>query len=281
MEELISTQCGYLFNCNCDYPPAYYYEDASECRQFELERYRADRDVAVAAGLSFDEDCVGGQLEWTDELGCGLLTDELLDEATCTLWCAPYHGEGQPGEACSWIVPGFAHDCAQGLDCGGSGFCEDPCGRWLLAEGQVCWNDTVEVVGVCREGLYCDTQETFSCTKIPATGEPCPAGVCNEGDWCNLYEIGEPVCTRVGSVGATCEYDNACDTGYCIDGRCAPLPTAGEPCSLECAGDLYCYSGTCALPQAKGQSCGSLPCASGLSCDNGVCVDAIPYVCGG
>jgi hypothetical protein len=40
--------------------------------------------------------------------------------------------------------------------------------------------------------------------------------------------------------GGACEKSYECTSGYCFENVCTPEPTAGQPCSEECADGLYC-----------------------------------------
>ena len=274
---LAAQQCSAVVGCGCGLQV-----DVETCAEGLSQNYDSTREAAEAVGLEYDNDCAQRQAAWMEEIGCAIEADELLGQAGCALNCPLYHGWAGPGEECQVIAP-RATTCAPGLDCVG-GLCEDVCNNWRLAEGATCWDPDQQLMlaGTCVEGTHCDVGDTNRCVVTPMRGEPCPDGTCLEGDWCNPEALPDPRCEAIVGVGQACPTNQACETGYCIDDLCAPYPGMGEPCTGECAGDLYCQSGTCTVKQGLGQSCdGGLPCASGLSCDGDVCVEGQPLVCFG
>jgi hypothetical protein len=264
---LAAQQCAQLVACNCGVGG-----DAEACTDSLAAQYENDRMQAEAAGLEYDADCASRQVDWIDEVGCAIQADDLIATASCALNCPLWHGYAGPGENCS-VVANRATTCAAGLDCVG-GICMDICANWRLAEGALCYDPVNPPTGVCVSGTHCDINNTNRCIPTPGRGEPCPNNVCMEGDWCDTSVLPEAICTAVGGVGAACDDDDACET--------APYPGIGESCSGECAGDLYCQSGTCTVKQALGQSCDfNLPCSEGLVCNGNVCEVGQPLVCFG
>jgi hypothetical protein len=249
--------------------------DQAACTEALLPTLDAIRDAAVDAGLEYDADCAERQADWVGELGCAIPTLELFQQASCALNCPLYHGDAGPGEACQ-IVANRATSCAAGLDCV-VGVCEDVCFNWRLSEGALC----VGTTGVCVTGTHCNFGDTNRCVPTPELGEPCPENICLEFEWCNQAVLPEATCDSIGTVGDTCQSTQACDTGYCTNNVCAAYPIVGEPCSDQCAGDLYCQAGICTVKQGNGQVCDefNLPCASNLSCTGDVCGPGQPFVC--
>jgi hypothetical protein len=275
---LAAQQCAQLAKCNCGIG------NDQEAQQACVDSFSQNLDstanAADAAGLEYDADCAARQVEWIDEVGCAIQADDLLLEANCALNCPLYHGYVGPGEDCQVVAP-RASNCAAGLECV-NGICEDICNNWRLAEGATCFDSINPPTGTCVSGTHCDVGDTNRCIPTPARGEPCPGNVCMEGDWCNQTAGPEGVCEALGAVGAPCLQASACETGYCVDDRCAPYPGIGEPCTGECAEDLFCQSGSCTVKQSLGQSCDfGLPCSEGLVCDGGMCTQGQPLACSG
>jgi hypothetical protein len=273
---LAGQQCAQLVECNCGIGT-----DVEGCTQSLSGNFDSVASAAEAAGLEYDADCAARQSKWIDELGCAIENDELLAEATCALNCPLYHGYAGPGEACTNIAE-RATTCAAGLECSG-GICADICNNWRLAEGATCYDPVNPPTGTCVTGTHCDVGLTNRCIPTPQRGEPCPGGVCLEGDFCNSDAQPEAVCQAIGTVGDACLSGYACDTGSCENNLCAPYPDLGEPCSDMCNGDLYCQGGICTVKQALGQSCDtfSLPCSEGLVCNGSVCQTGQPLACFG
>jgi hypothetical protein len=94
-----------------------------------------------------------------------------------------------------------------------------------------------------------------------------------------------PDCQTVdGSLGdgSPCAVGTQCQTGWCAHaagsacGTCAPLPKAGDPCtlSIQCGSGLTCVQsiGACAVHAQLGTQCsGTQPCDDGLTCVSNVC----------
>jgi hypothetical protein len=272
---LAAQQCAQLVQCNCGVG-----NDVEGCTASLSSNLDSVASAAEAAGLEYDADCAARQSAWIEELGCAVQEDDLLADASCALNCPLYHGYVGPGEPCT-IIADRATTCAAGLECL-NGICEDVCNNWRLAEGATCYDPVNQPTGTCVTGTHCDVGVTNRCIPTPQRDEPCPGGVCREGDFCNTLAQPEAICQAIGGVGDPCLSDSACETGSCGDNVCASYPTLGEFCSDMCAEDLYCQGGVCTVKQRLGQSCDfSLPCASGLSCNGSVCEQGQPLACFG
>jgi hypothetical protein len=258
------------------------YDDVKACTDARKEQYEADRQIAVEQGLEYDAACATRFYDWMQGVGCDVNNEEAAAAILCALGCELFHGDLGPGEACQSVVP-RGSNCASGLWCVG-GTCQDNgCGMWRLAEGATCYDPADPVTGTCVVGTYCELGGSNRCVVTPKAGEPCPQGVCEEGHFCDNYDVVEGLCRRLGAVGEMCLVAEGCETGYCTDDRFAAYPGVGEPCSGECAGDLYCQQGVCAVRQGFGQPCDDvdLPCELDLSCEGGVCQDGVPLICFG
>ncbi len=76
--------------------------------------------------------------------------------------------------------------------------------------------------------------------------------------WCSARR-----CRPAGAEGGACKSDAACGKLRCEGGKCtsAPVPGAGEACSVECAYGLRCIGEKCATPKAEGAACeGDVEC---------------------
>jgi hypothetical protein len=126
------------------------------------------------------------------------------------------------GAACAGTSGG---QCALGSSCVGS--TKEQAGRCVAnaevqagAIGDVCTPGGT----LCREGLSCafDGNEGFSCQRASASGEACHLALptqCPAAEYCTAEDV-------------------------TTEGRCAALPTDGQPCVLgsECAGGHVCMS---------------------------------------
>lgn len=82
---------------------------------------------------------------------------------------------------------------------------------------------------------------------------------------------------RLGDVDEPCDQSDACRSGVCDGGRCAPGP-GGQPCQFDgdCE-DQLCIESLCAPPQREGGPCGDDDeCREGLQCEARSCVDPVP-----
>ncbi|PKN44357.1 MAG: hypothetical protein CVU59_11845, partial [Deltaproteobacteria bacterium HGW-Deltaproteobacteria-17] len=188
--------------------------------------------------------------------------------------CAPRPGDAQPCAAGVWCAPGLACSLATGL-CAAIPQDGEPCalsamGPFVCDEGLACLSDTCgplpgpgEPCGsgdnACAEGLGCsfNTDGTSTCEPRVGAGETCTNDrQCLEGTYC---EYATMLCTTVATTGAPCEDGNECGpAGACVPESgggpfvCAPLPTTGQACYLECEAASVCHAvvtaGVCAAP---------------------------------
>ncbi|MCS6798408.1 MAG: hypothetical protein NZ898_07750 [Myxococcota bacterium] len=238
--------------------------------------------VAVGGACSIHEECQAGAF-------CRL-TDSC--PGTCTMRAA----ENQPcgddmlcafGLSCQGSVTGGESRCRMAARAG------EPCGD---SDGREC-GGFLECQRTSPEGSgTCQPATTFTATE----GMPCDIedGVlCAEGLSCAFMRstTGAPElrCVRreVGSDGScvvsvpdVCGSDRYCNvSGMSFSGTCAPLPTAGQPCTPfgRCAPGHACVfgegggggpgSGTCRRLQDNGGACtASRECYSSR-CEDGRC----------
>lgn len=180
--------------------------------------------------------------------------------------------EGTTGVSCSNI----------GLTCAGSdgataGTCAQLASFFSGAVGEICDPDMEDL---CDEGISCafdgldGTSPRFRCVARVAAGAACTIAL---PDMCPDDQF----CSGVSLMGTPD-----------VEGTCAPLPTAGEPCTVpvgvpvpRCAARLVCVGtmgtnpGTCEVLGRLGASCASdATCASSL-CTSGTCAPGEPGAC--
>ncbi|HJK96916.1 MAG TPA: hypothetical protein RMF84_06825, partial [Polyangiaceae bacterium LLY-WYZ-14_1] len=207
--------------------------------------------------------------------------DELCDEETL---CPPptFCIEGR----CRVDVPlgdpcAIPNNCAEGAVCAPESFGGSPVCRTPPNAGEACFSGLP-----CAAGLRCsfDPFPEGTCVPLPAAGESCLEGECQEGLWCQVGpEGGDGTCQPRGMVGADCTslggiFTAGCREGlFCAeDGRCAAVGGEGDPCNVfeveSCREGFWCRraTGTCsATPGADGDSCNPFDtdsCGAGLTC---------------
>lgn len=184
-----------------------------------------------------DEECVSG-------LTCQTLT--------CRAPAAAGHACGGDSEP----------ECRTGLVCLGasetsSGVCADTAIVTSVKLGQSC---DVAQQRLCEPNLSCrlvsSAPAAFTCQAKSASGQACSLGLpepCPRGEYCKT-EAAKP-----------------------LEGLCAPLPGAGEPCVtggihlLTCDIGLVCVTGSCKEVQDNGVSCSAAAECHGGHCTNGTC----------
>jgi hypothetical protein len=99
----------------------------------------------------------------------------------------------------------------------------------------------------CAEGLVCDVE--VLCVVPPAEGQPCASGECVTGSWCDISmdPNGVGICAARKPNDDMCSGHRQCQSGYCPNGFCWPLPLEGDACdgSGVCGGGLVCNGTTC------------------------------------
>jgi hypothetical protein len=128
------------------------------------------------------------------------------------------------------------------------------------AEGDPCgvWDDSIEPEHQfkCAEPLVCnEALEPDICAKPGPIGTACHhSGHCAIEGWCD-----KDTCIATLPLGSTCDDDEACRPGTCLDATsiCTPMGVIGEPCSsaqdcklmLACSDEGRCYDHFATLPQ--------------------------------
>ncbi len=224
----------------------------SVCSSWAAEEARRIDELLEEVHLTFDEECFAARLEahaindcrppsWDQERRCG---------ASCTL----AYGTRRDRESCK-AGPGFS-SCQRGLVCFDER-CVDPCARAMV--GRSC------TYNACPYPLRCDS-DSSTCQAPLSEGEACISGdVCEGGLLCIDGTCGAP-----GEIAAPCTDHEECLSRNCPAGFCSPLPTEDESCAgaARCAVGLECEADVCVTAPQPGDPC---PCASGQSCESGVC----------
>jgi hypothetical protein len=180
--------------------------------------------------------CLGGVCADPAEVASGAScrdADDCGPDARCRdERCVSKSGIGGPCAAGVTVFPSPSPDCRGSLVCAGAEFDDDGLvtreGRCAVPSEsrEPCYPDAVEFVdGVplntsadgCFFGLVCDPA-TRRCALGPKPGEPCLAGRCEQGAYCDGM-----LCQALRMPGEQCLGPLEC-TGACDAGVCAPPP---------------------------------------------------------
>jgi len=186
------------------------------------------------------------------------------EELRCGVGCNLLHGDRGIGNNCVGGV-GFSN-CDPGLVCS-DGFCADPCSD--SAAGRSC------VDFQCEFPTRCDFESEI-CVAPPREGEACLNGSQCEGG----LECIAGTCSGPRGDGEACMGHSQCTSRNCPAGFCAPRPAAGESCrgQVPCATGLACEDDVCVETPQPGDPC---PCGINQACHNGVCRYNGALQCGG
>ena len=163
-----------------------------------------------------------------------------------------------------------ANECPNGLVCD-QGVCKDPCLGTECPYGQNC-RDGLCIDLCVQNQVTCDADQ--KCFEGRCFESNCFAIPCQDGLICN--QNGE--CAPDPCTGVTCERNQFCRDGQCID-SCAQISCPGnqkcvdglcmeDDCSyVQCLNGDVCVRGNC-LPDP----CLGVACAMGTRCEQGECV---------
>lgn len=143
------------------------------------------------------------------------------------------------------------------------------------------------VDATCEKGAYCDyvtpsEQSTCKLIERKPEGQACDgARACATGLFCNEET---KVCTRFPKRGEACDPDqyncpyasDYCDTETLV---CTPKKAVGAPCLgfLDCVNAAECSDEkVCVARGREGEACLTISCASGLECQEEICVKPTP-----
>ena len=190
--------------------------------------------------------------------------------------------EGGPGQCVALMAEGHScleplQPCAAGMLCGGQdqeggtpGNCVAIGDVFVSAEGDAC--DFITGFELCQDGLHCRLELEPAGPVMTCTGEQAPSrgacafaipDLCSEGEYCSGLDLAAPVPV--------------------VEGTCAPLPEAGQPCVIGvfghsgCATDHACIGGTCFAMRQIGGTCQADDQCYSDNCDpTGVCAQHDP-----
>lgn len=227
--------------------------------------------VAPGGACALDEECMGDAYCSVDTACPGSCQARVTSGGACTrdaacadgLRCASGHCStpALEGASCQGTT---GVDCAGGMICaGGSSTANGTCRSVAtIMSGAAMGACNLQQGQFCMAGLSCEVAGITSMTCVTdgiAVGMPCHLSLpdeCAEGAYCNGPDISRGV----------------------LDGTCAPLPTAGQPCAtvvagLRCAVGAHCNAmNNCATVQETGGACTEDgDCFSGR-CASGACV---------
>lgn len=249
------TFCGAWAECDCAKFNDYYASEAA-CEAEITAALEQELQEAEAAGLTYDPACMGDLLALYEAFGCRTFDDLIADAddfARYDTVCKVFHGDDAAGTSCTTPTDLSGDSCEQGLECD-DGTCVVPV---IIAKGAMC-----ESGDECADGAVCvpvDSATEYTCAELPEAGQTC-----------------------LGMLDL-CSFDAYCDQ---TSKRCAGLPAIGEPCAMvavpiggRCAAGALCEEETCVAAPAAGEPC-TEGCASGSTCDEGVCKVEAPLACG-
>lgn len=264
IEAFVATRCERAAACDCAGVVG-----TEACVEADTAAWEARVAAGEERGLTRDAACMNDNLAALEDAACRWPSVALVDgQHLCSTFCALYFGERQAGEACE-AYDALVSDCAQGLLCD-AGVCADPCGVLTgLPIGQTCGTEMVGAYEECTEGSFCDWTSS-ACRATASLGDDCSNVACDDTLWCN-WETNR--CATVAGLGESCATDGRCqDDLYCdyASGTptCQTLRLEGESCaSVPCAEGLSCNGVVCLAPAPAGQPCAGGLCAEGALCN--------------
>jgi hypothetical protein len=173
--------------------------------------------VPDSGACAFDTECVSGNFNVSD----------------CTMACCP--GTCVPARPIPGIGQACTFECVDGAYCAPDNTCHA-----VVPEGASCDNQLA-----CDQGLYCagvTSTTSGTCTKLPATGQPCTERCANIGDRC------AGTCIPVGLPGDSCTTASDCSFYYICDAtmHCADRPMdPAMPNGSMCTSSTQCTSHYC------------------------------------
>ncbi len=243
---------------------------------------------AESAACQVGLGCVGGQCKALFAVDVGGPCVKSL-ECKAGLWCSAgaaggtCTAKGEAGAPCQ--DPG---SCKPGFSCAFSGPDKPPACQANLKAGQPCAVFAQPGKAKCGAGLVCvgNGGVDGTCVQAAGLGGACQSTsacggldlVCKQGKCAVLPTVGEP-CKPANPMAG--EFLTCIPPATCNDKLvCAPLPTAGQPCAQPqsaCAENAVCdfATQTCKALPGAGEPCQG-QCQKGLVCDPDVCK---PPVC--
>eukprot|EP00026_Physarum_polycephalum_P012441 Phypoly_transcript_12750.p1 GENE.Phypoly_transcript_12750~~Phypoly_transcript_12750.p1 ORF type:complete len:333 (+),score=8.96 Phypoly_transcript_12750:109-1107(+) len=145
------------------------------------------------------------------------------------------------------------------------------------------------LVGLARGASQCPTIERFCLGPGANCSTTDDSQPCENKYFCNQTTN---TCTPSTHIGQSCVNDTECidnqiGVSLCWQGVCSLITLnqkEGQPCTTlqQCKTLFYCNnSGICSKLQTEGQSCTTIPCVTGFTCNFGVCIPVYKVNLGG
>ena len=271
-------------------------------------RALGSRVVPISGGCKNNDECIEGSCPGGDGTNCGVCQPMVSEGEACTNDDRCMSGDCHCGFCRENFKALDGHKCNTHEGCN-SGWCENGalsgcrgiC-RAKLATGELC----VDSVS-CHSGrCLCGTCHPHGIGVVPdnggcVVGTDCVGGECIDGNGisCGVCQskVGEGIeCTQSSQCqsgdcycgfcrrdlkalnGRKCNIDEACRSGWCVngdvagcEGTCSPRTTNGAACRdySECAGGS-CHCGTCSIPGSRAIANGRI-CSRNDDCVSGWC----------
>lgn len=171
--------------------------------------------------LTYDADCAATLFARAEAIACDDQVSAI--EQGCTS-CNIYRGTRPPNEACDVNAYAlYATQCTAKLGCSpGTGTCaftDLP----VVGLGEQCFAGTT--TARCQDDALCDIAGGGTCVPAPAVGDPCFAGKCASGQWCDANQL----CRLQKSTGEACTSPLECHTFECSANVCVSTPWICRP----------------------------------------------------
>jgi hypothetical protein len=272
---ILMDDLGLLYFCDCygDNCTPYTCTQDADCDQWS---YCDD-----AYGQCHDtNECVDSWECW-DGLTCDPARGVCTDDFVCTeSWecpldtvCDPSVGRCVPDEQ---PVPCDERaDCGYGEICGPTGTCVPGPGTCTdnaqCGPGAYCAEGTCVSSALCGGGVECLDPATPICENGTCVPEEAPQYECQDNTGCDPgFRCVNGFCaeTPAPGPGETCQFDEQCNAGQCIDGKCHALCGTID----ECGSGQDCVNGLCWDVETPGTECLiAEDCAANQACVNGTC----------
>lgn len=161
------------------------------------------------------------------------------------------------------------------------GLAAEPGAKDLASQIDTCAS-TVSAAGCNGSAINCRITGSLPDGSACGNGTQCTGGLCDTSGTqpSTTTELNCGKCASYLQVGADCTAPSAtCDpsTSECRNGKCTALATQGQSCAtIGCANGLTCDTGTqtCVTPPTQGQAC-TTTCASPYRCINSTCTTGV------
>lgn len=187
--------------------------------------------------------CIAAAQEGESCASTRCATGLLCIDASCHRSCSPAQSDCGSGKICAELQ-------------GGGGACIEVAGEGENCRSKRCSSGLVCTEGACRR----------SC-------QPSSPSACLSTEVCSPLTNGEAACYQAAAEGQACD-NGLCRSGLlCVENHCRrqcgtgfSSCASGESCTALSSGQSACFPAA-----GDGESCASMPCASGLLCVEGSC----------